>query len=92
MALVRRAQHAFAVGIAALLASVDPAAISIGGSVGLAEPAFGRAAFREATRLVHWSAGRRVRLRQPRLKGRSVLAGAAVLGARLLETEEPSGR
>jgi glucokinase len=87
LALVRRAQHAFAIGIAALLASVDPSAVSIGGSVGLAEPAFARAAFREATQLVHWSAGRRVRLRRPRLGGRSVLAGAAVLGARLLEAE-----
>jgi glucokinase len=91
MALVTRAQHAFAIGIAALLASLDPAAVSIGGSVGLAEPAFARAAFREATRLVHWSGGRRVRLRRPRLGGRSVLAGAAVLGVRLIEGESPSG-
>jgi glucokinase len=90
MALVMRAQHAFAIGIAALLASVDPAVVAIGGSVGLAEPAFAREAFREATRLVHWSGGRLVRLRRPRLKGRSVLAGAAVLGARLLDGDASS--
>ncbi len=85
--LVARARHAFAIGIAALLASLDPAVVSIGGSVGLAEAAFARAAFREATGLVHWSGGRRVRLRRPRLGGRSVLAGAAVLGLRRLDGE-----
>lgn len=82
LALVARARHALAIGIAALLASLDPAAVSIGGSVGLAEPAFTRAAFREATGLVHWATGRRVRLRRPQLGVRSVLAGAAVLGIR----------
>jgi glucokinase len=79
VALVARAGHALAIGIAALLASLDPAVISVGGTVGLAEPAFVRAAFREATTLVHWATGRRVRLRRPQLGGRSVLAGAAVL-------------
>jgi glucokinase len=82
VALVGRARHALAIGIAALLASLDPAVISVGGTVGLAEPAFVRAAFREATGLVHWATGRRVKLRRPQLAGRSVLAGAAVLGVR----------
>jgi len=82
LTLVARARHAFAIGIAALLASLDPAVISVGGTVGLAEPAFVREAFREATSLVHWATGRRVRLRRPQLGGRSVLAGAAVLGVR----------
>jgi len=82
LALVACARHAFAVGIAALLASLDPAVVSVGGSVGLSEPAFARASFREATRLVHWATGRRVRLRRPQLGGRSVLAGAAVLAVR----------
>jgi glucokinase len=82
LALVARARHAFAIGIAALLASLDPALVSVGGTVGLAEPAFVRGAFREASHLVHWAGGRRVRLRRPRLGGRSVLAGAAVLGVR----------
>ena len=82
VALVARARQAFAIGIAALLASLDPAVVSVGGTVGLAEPAFVRAAFREATTLVHWAGGRRVRLRRPQLGGRSVLAGAAVLGVR----------
>lgn len=82
LALVARAGHAFAIGIAALLASLDPAVISVGGTVGLAEPAFVRTAFREATTLVHWATGRRVRLRRPQLADRSVLAGAAVLAVR----------
>ena len=84
VALVARARHAFAIGIAAVLASLDPAWISLGGTVGLAEPTFERAAFREATTLVHWAGGRRVRLRRPELGARSVLAGAAVLGVRAL--------
>ena len=87
-ALVARAQHAFAIGIAALLGSLDPAVVSVGGSVGLAEPRFTRAAFQEATRLVHWAVGRRVRLLRPRLGGRSVLAGAAVLGVRALQAHD----
>ena len=85
LALVARARHAFAIGIAALLASLDPATVSVGGTVGLAEPDFVRDAFREAGQLVHWATGRRVRLRRPQLGGRSVLAGAAVLGVRARE-------
>jgi predicted NBD/HSP70 family sugar kinase len=80
--LVEAAGHALALAMAALLASLDPAVVSVGGSLGLAEPAFVRAAFREATSLVHWATGRRARLRRPQLGGRSVLAGAAVVGVR----------
>ncbi len=84
-ALLARARHALAIAIAALLASVDPAAISIGGTIGAEQPAFVRAAFQEGVRLVHWSTGRRVELRRPVLGDSSVIAGAAVLGARSLE-------
>ena len=91
LALVARARHAFAIGIAALLASLDPATVSVGGTVGLAEPAFVRDAFREAGQLVHWATGRRVRLRRPQLGGRSVLAGAAVLGVRAREGGRGAG-
>ena len=82
VALVARAQHAFAVALAAILAIVDPAAMTIGGAIGSSEPAFARAAFTEATRLVHRTAGRGVRLRSPQLGDASVLGGAAVLGVR----------
>jgi hypothetical protein len=68
--------------MAAILAAVDPAALTVGGSIGTAQPAFVRAAFLEARRLVHRSAGEGVRLRRPLLGDASVLGGAAVLGAR----------
>ncbi len=82
VALVAQARRALAVALAALLASLDPAAICVGGSVGLAEPGFIRDAFRDATSLVHWATGRTTRLRPPMLGDASVLAGAAVLGAK----------
>jgi predicted NBD/HSP70 family sugar kinase len=81
IALVAKARRALAVALAALLASLDPAAVCVGGSVGLAEPGFIRDAFRDATSLVHWATGRKTRLRPPMLGDASVLAGAAVLGA-----------
>jgi glucokinase len=80
--LVGRARHALAIALAALMSSLDPAAVSVGGSLGAAEPGFVRDAFREATRLIHWATGRRVRLRRPLLADASVIAGAAVLGMR----------
>ncbi|MEA2027133.1 MAG: ROK family protein [Chloroflexota bacterium] len=82
LALVGQARHALAVGIATILAAVDPAAVTVGGSIGVAQPAFVRGAFREATRLVHATPGRAVRLCRPKLGEQSVLAGAAVLGIR----------
>ena len=82
VALVARARHALATGIAAILAIVDPEVVTIGGTVEASEPAFARSAFREATRMVHRAAGEGVRLRRPELGDSSVLAGAAVLGAR----------
>jgi glucokinase len=82
VALVGRARHALATGLATLMGAVDPAAISVGGSIGAAEPDMVRDAFREATLLVHWATGRRVKLRAPRLGDASILAGAAVLGTR----------
>lgn len=83
-ALAERARHALAVAIAAILAAIAPAAVTVGGSIGTSQPAFVRAAFVEATRLVHRSAGEAVRLRPPELGDRSVLAGAAVLAVRAL--------
>ncbi len=81
-ALVVRAQHALAVGMAAILAVVDPAVMTVGGTIGNSQPVFVRSAFREAGRLVLASAGRGAQLRRPTLGDASVLAGAAVLGVR----------
>jgi predicted NBD/HSP70 family sugar kinase len=86
LALVGRARQALARGMAAILAAVDPAAMTVGGSIGTAQPAFVRAAFHEATRLVHRAAGDGVRLRRPLLGDASVLGGAAVLGVRAAES------
>jgi len=80
--LVGQARHALASAIATILATVDPAVVTVGGSIGVAQPAFVRGAFKEATRLVHATPGRAVRLRRPVLGEQSVLAGAAVLGLR----------
>lgn len=80
--LVARARHALAIGMAAILAAIDPAVVTVGGTIGAAEPVFVRSAFREAGRLVHSAAARGARLRRPRLGDASVLGGAAVLGAR----------
>jgi predicted NBD/HSP70 family sugar kinase len=82
VALVGRARHALATGIAVILASVAPGAVTVGGSIGLSQPAFVRSAFVEATRMVHRSAGTAVQLRKPQLGDASVLVGAAVLGRR----------
>jgi glucokinase len=91
VALVALARRALAVGLAALLASLDPAVVCVGGSVGLAEPGFVRDAFREATSLVHWATGRKTRLRAPMLGDASVLTGAAVLGARASAGPDAAG-
>ena len=82
VALVERARHALAIGIAAILAAVGPRAVTVGGSIGMSQRAFVRAAFNEATRLVDRSAGEAVELRAPQLGDASVLAGAAVLAVR----------
>jgi glucokinase len=92
--LVARARHALAVAIAAILAAVDPAALTVGGTIGAAQPALVRAAFREATGLVHRDvagggvAGAGVRLRRPRLGEASVLGGAAVLAVRAAQAAQ----
>jgi glucokinase len=77
--LAERAVHALATGIAAMVISVDPAAISIGGSLAAAEPRYVSRAVRESRRLVHWASGRRFELRAPLLGQDSVLAGAGRL-------------
>ena len=90
LALVAMARHALAVGMAAIIATVDSAAMTLGGSIGAAQPGFARAAFAEALRLVLRGSGRRsgasaqdgVRLVPPQLGDASVLAGAAVLAVR----------
>jgi glucokinase len=86
VALVGRARHALALALAALLSSLDPAVVCVGGTIGAAQPRYVREAFREATLLVHWATGRKTRLRRPQLGGMSVVAGAAVLGARAVST------
>ena len=92
VALVTRARHALARGMATILAAFDPAAMTVGGTIAAAEPAFVRAAFMEGTRLVHHDVGHAagrgragVRLHPPLLGDASVLGGAAVLGARVAE-------
>ena len=80
--LVGQASHALAVGLAAIMAAVDPAVVSVGGTIGRSQPGFVRTAFREAQSLVMRSAGVGVRLRVPETRDASVLCGAAVLGVR----------
>lgn len=80
--LVGQASHALAVGLAAIMAAVDPAVVSVGGTIGRSQPGFVRTAFREAQSLVMRSAGVGVRLRAPETGDASVLCGAAVLGVR----------
>lgn len=77
--LVVAARHALATAVAAGLSTVDPAVVSIGGSIAAAEPAFVRSAFRDGASLVHSSTRRRTRFRAPELGSLSVLAGAAIL-------------
>lgn len=81
--LVSMARHALAVAVAAVLSSFDPAVISVGGAIGMAHPAFARAAVREGASLVHWTTRRGTELRKPVLGSWSVLAGAAVLAAEI---------
>jgi glucokinase len=87
LALVARARHALAIAVAALLATIDPAAIAVGGTIGITQAAFVRSAVREGASLVHWSTGRRVELRDPELGDNSVLAGAAILASRAMRGE-----
>lgn len=84
--LVQAARHALAIAVAAILATLDPAVISVGGSIGTAQPAFVRAAVRDGASLVHRATSRRVKLRPPQLGDASVLAGAAVLAAQVAQT------
>jgi glucokinase len=83
--LVLTARHALAIAVAAMLATLDPAAISVGGSIGTEQPSFVRAAVREGARLVHSATSRRVQVRRPELGDASVLAGAAFLAAESAE-------
>ena len=87
MRLITAARHALAIAVAAILSTLDPAAISVGGAIGVAQPAFVRAAFVEGTRLVHAATGRRVEYRRPELGEASVLVGAAILAARAARRE-----
>lgn len=83
--LIGLARHALATAVAALCATVDPAAITVGGSIGRSQPAFVRSAVREGLRMGHWATTRLIELRRPKLGGWSVLVGAAVLAAQVAE-------
>lgn len=85
--LVVAARHALAIAVAAILSTLDPAAISIGGSIGTAQPSFVRAAVREGASLVHWATSRRVDVRRSELGDVSVLTGAAVLAAEAAQSD-----
>jgi len=78
-------------GLAALVATIDPERIVIGGSLGLAQRGYVSRAAREARRLTISPSGRPVdgRVVRAALRGGSVLAGAAVLadGALLNDAE-----
>lgn len=84
--LVAAARRALATAVAALLSTIDPAAISVGGTIGITQPAFVRSAVRDGAALVHWATRRRVMLRRPELGDASVLTGAAVLAYELLHS------
>lgn len=86
--LVAAARRALAVAVAALYSTLDPAAIAVGGAIGLAQPRFVRSAVREGASLVHWATARRVELRRPQLGEATVLIGAAVLAAQAQKAEQ----
>jgi glucokinase len=82
-ALVGEATEAAARAIAALAATLDPGVIVVGGSIGLGQRRFVRAATALARRRALAETGRRLATGPAALAGESVLAGAAVAAARL---------
>lgn len=81
--LIEDATEALARCFGALAAVVDPAVIVVGGSIGIRQRAFVRRAAQRARRYSIAESGSQVRIVPAALGGDSVLAGAAVLGARL---------
>ncbi len=71
--------------IGGLVAAIDPAVVVIGGSLGLAQRGYVRRAGQRARPLAIRESGRTFRLAFAELGGDSVLAGAAVLAARVVE-------
>lgn len=86
--LVLTARHALAIAVAAMLSTLDPAAISVGGSIGTAQLSFVRAAVREGAGLVHSATSHRVQFRRPELGDASVLTGAAFIAAEAAQGDE----
>jgi glucokinase len=85
--LVLAARHALAIAVAAILSTLDPAAISVGGSIGTAQRSFVQAAVREGGSLVHRATSRRVEFRPPELGDASVLVGATFLAAEAAQSD-----
>lgn len=82
--LAEDAARALGAAIAALAASIDPAVIAVGGSIGLAQPALIRRAAAHARRTVLPATATGIRVVPAALGEASCAAGAAILGARLL--------
>lgn len=80
--IVDQATEALARCFGAIMAAIDPAAIVVGGSLGLGQKAYVTRAARRARRYAIAESGSRVAIVRAALGTQSVLAGAAVLGAR----------
>jgi glucokinase len=80
--IVEQATEALARCFGAILAAVDPAVIVIGGSLGLGQRSYVTRAARRARRYAIAESGSRLAVVRAALGNHSVLAGAAVLGAR----------
>lgn len=81
--IVDQATEALARCFGAIMAAIDPSAIVVGGSLGLGQRAYVRRAATRASRYAIAESGSRVKVVRAALGNRSVLAGAAVLGARV---------
>jgi len=80
--IVEQATEALARCFGAIMASIDPAVIVIGGSIGLGQKAYVTRAARRARRYAIKESGSRLTVVRAALGNHSVLAGAAVLGSR----------
>ncbi len=83
--LISEGESALARAFAALLATVDPEVIVVGGSLALAHRRYVSRAARAARRLAIVAAGRGAIVRASALGAESVLAGAAVLAGRVAD-------
>ncbi len=90
--LVAEGEAALARGLAAVVATVDPERIVIGGSIALAHRGYVARAARAARRLTIRGGGAPVAVVPAALRGESVLAGAAILGAEVADEPDASQR